>query len=477
MARLGVYHKLWLLFFVALGLSVAAIGISLAFAQTPAGISAIGGTMTLRDVLRYTYDNNPSLQSARSDFRATQELLPQAQAGWKPTVDSSANITKSDLTGSNFPGAAGSTSKEVGVSLDQPVFRGGRTFAASSAARDTIQSQAEILRSIEQDVLLRVVTTYMDVLRDQALMDLAVNNREVIARQLEASEIRFEVGELSITDVSQAKARLARADSEIIAARGNLDTSEALFEEIVGMRPVLLSDPALDPALPQMLDEAVSVAEQNNPRILAATYAHEAAEDDVDNVFGELLPEIGFFASWNRAFDPQPGIVDRQTTKSVGLSASFPLYQGGAVRSRVRQAKHSANSRYMDILDVKRQVRQEVVSAWASWNAARSDINSRVAQIEASAIASEGVSAEAELGARTVLDTLDADQELLDAKVALVTSRRDEVVAKFTLLTALGLLSPQSLEFETQPAVKQPETDKPAPDSYNMDVDRLPPKG
>lgn len=477
MARSAIRNKLWLTFFCALGLGVAAIGISLAFAEE--GDEQLTQdakpVMEMQSALRHAYIHNPSLMAARSEFRGTQELLPQAHAGFKPTIGSTATVNKTELAGSNFPGAAGSTSKDVGLSLDQPLFRGGRTFAETSAAEYTIKAQAAILQSAEQSVLLSAATSYMDVLRDQALLDLGVNNRDVITKQLEATQDRFDVGELTITDVSQAKARLARADSDVITARGNLDSSGALFEEVVGMAPVLLEEPELDLALPETLDEATAVAEENNPRVLSAVHAHKAAEDDIDNVYGELLPEIGFFASWNRTFDPQPGIVDRQTTKSVGLSATLPLYQAGATRSRVRQAKHSANSRYMDILDVKRQVRQEVVSAWAALQTAKSEIRSREAQVEASRLAQEGVKAEAEFGSRTVLDTLDADQEFLDAQVSLVTARRNQVVAKFTLLQTLGLLSAQTLGFQEGGADYQPDLDKLKFKIFDMDVDRLPP--
>lgn len=429
--------------------------------------------MDMQFALRHAYRNNPVLIAARSELKATHELLPQAYAGWKPTISSEASLTNTEIDGSNFGGGDGSTARDLVLSLDQPLWRGGRTFAQTAAARHTIRAQGAALRSTEQSVLLDAAAAYMDVVRDQALLDLSLGNQDVIAKQLEATQDRFDVGEITITDVSQAKARLARAESDVITARGDLHSSYAVFEELIGLTPKRLAGPDMALTLPESLDEAVLVAEQSNPRILAAFHSHKASEEDVDDVFGELLPEIGAFGSWNKTYDPSPGLIDEQTTKSIGLSASIPLYQAGAVRSRVRQAKHTANQRYIEILDVKRQVRQEVISAWSDWRAAQSEINSRSAQVEASQVAQEGVRAEATVGSRTVLDTLDADQELLDAQVALVTARRNEVVARFTLLSTLGLLSPQTLGFGEEAQDYARNLNNVSRKIFDMHVDRV----
>ncbi len=399
----------------------------------------------LEDVLKWSYENNPTLRAARAELKAVQEALPQAQAGFKPSIDAGGNISSVDIAGSNF-GGSGTTSKEMEVGFSQPLYRGGRTLAAVDEADDQIMAQRALLRTVEQGVLLDVVTAFMNVVRDKALLDLSASNESYIAKELEATQERYDVGDLSRTDLSQAQARLARARADKISARGALQSSRAVYEQVVGVPAENLEQPVPSLPIPDTLEEAVSIAEKNNPSVIAARYMHESAEENVDKVFGELLPELAFFGSWNRQYDPQPGLLKESTTKTVGLSASIPLYQAGAVRSRVRQAKHTANQRYMEILESRRDIRAQVVSSWAELSAAKAEIQSRDAQVEASEIAREGVREEALLGARTVLDTLDADQEFLDAQAALITAQRNKIVAEFALAATLGVLKPDVLE-------------------------------
>ncbi len=406
---------------------------------------------SLYDALLISFENNPSLRAARAELLAVHERLPQAFAGWKPTVTGEAGLTVTDIEGSNFGNADGSTEKDYLLSVSQPLFRGGSTFAEVASARNVIASQTYVLRAREQDVMLDAVTAYMDVLRDEALLQLARNNRDVISRELEATRDRFDVGELTKTDVSQAEARQANADANIVRALGNLNSSRAIFEKVVGTVPGNLKPPQMiSSLLPDTLEAAVLQSEAQNPRVLSAINAHRASEDDVDDVFGELLPAVGVFGSWNKTYDPSPGLSDEQTAKAIGISATIPLYEAGSVRSRVRQAKHTANQRYLEILEARRQVRQEAISNWENLQASEAEIRSRQAQVKAASVAQEGVRAEAEFGSRTVLDTLDADQELLDARVALVTAQRNEIVAQFALLSTIGLLRPETLGIETR---------------------------
>ncbi len=403
--------------------------------------------LSLSEALQQAYKNNPTLRAARSELKSVQERLPQALAGFKPKISGEASITANNNEGSNFGSADGSTSKDLSFSLNQPVFRGGRTFAETNAANATIRAQEEILRSTEQVILLNAATAYMDVLRDTALLDLSKNNRDFLEKELEATRDRFEFGELTLTDVSQAEARLAGAESAVTSAMGVLNSTKALFEQIVGVSAVGLIKPEIVLNIPDSIDEAILKAETQNPRVLSAVFAHESSEEDVDGIFGELLPEIGFFAQWNRSLDPQPGLIEEQTSETVGLSATFPLYQAGAVRSRVRQAKHVANQRYLEIIEAKREIREEAIRNWQNLQTAEAEIRSRQAQVKAASVAREGVSEEMIAGARTVLDLLDAEQESLDAQVALVTSQRNEFVARFALLSTLGELSPDVLDF------------------------------
>jgi TolC family type I secretion outer membrane protein len=403
----------------------------------------------LEEVLRRSYADNPTLRAARLELKATHERMPQAQAGYKPTIAGEAAVTRADIDQSPSAGAGldGTTSKTFGVTATQALYRGGRTVAGMDGAENLIMAQRAILNATEQRVMRDVATAYMDVVRDTALLELRTNNKAVIERQMEATRDRFEVGELTRTDVSQAEARLASAEAERTRALGNLRTSRSVYEQLTGIKPGALGYPQLSFGIPASLDGAVAMAEEQNPAVIASQYRHRAAKADIDGVFGELLPFISSYVSWEREYDPQPGGTDDSTTTALGITASIPFYEGGAIRSRVRQAKYTANQQMMNIQESVRQAQQETTANWESLKAAQAEIVSREAQVTAAKVAREGVYQEAELGARTVLDTLDADQEYLDAQVALVTARRNETVATFFLAATLGLLTPQTLGF------------------------------
>lgn len=401
---------------------------------------------SLKAVLRYAYQHNPYLRAARTELQAVNEQLPQAMAGWRPTIGASGTISSVDTDGS-FYGAQGSTSKTMGVSFSQPLFRGLRTIAATKGAQATIEAQRYLLADTEQNLLYDVAAAYMDVVRDRAIVDLREQNEQVLRKQKEATKARYDVGDVTKTDLAQAEARLAQAEADQIRARGDLQGALAVYEQLVGQKAGALDYPDNGQELPETLDESMAIAEGAHPLILAGLSLHRAAEEDVDKRFGELLPEISFDADWDRTYDPQPGLVDETTNRSVGLSASIPLYRAGNTRSQVRQAKYTANQRYIELLDTRRKVRQGVIAAWENWMAVKAEIISRRAQVDAARLAREGVYAESEVGARTILDTLDADQELLQAQVDLVGARRDEIVALFSLWSAMGLLTPTTLGF------------------------------
>lgn len=431
----------------------------------------VADQLTLSQVLRMAYLNNPALNSGRADLLATQEELPQAQAGWKPIVTADADVTNNNSDDGDTD--ENDTSKGVGLTLTQPLYRGGRTMAQSASARAVITARSQLLRAQEQDIFEATAIAYMDVLRDEALLDLRRQNQELQNRQLKATSDRFEVGELTKTDVSQSQARLAGAEADVIDAQGNLNSSRATFEQVIGVAPERLATPDIRLSVPDNLANVTSQAEQSSPLVLSAVSAHKASEDDVDGVYGELLPQVGFFAGVDRTYDPPSGLSDDRTDRNIGIEASIPLYEAGAVRSRVRQAKHVANSRYLDILDVKRQSREEAIRNWEDLQATRAQIVSREAQVEAARIAQEGVRQEAEFGARSVLDALDADQELLDAQVALVSARRDEVVAQFSLLATLGLLTPETLGFGGESINLDGKLQEKERQLFDMNVDRV----
>lgn len=417
------------------------------FAQDPSP------QMKLRQVLTQTYSENPTLQSARAELRNVAEGIPQAKSGWRPNVAASANhqFQKTEFHGGGAGAIPGfnanqtTTNQTVGLTVTQPLFRGLRTVNSTSAAENTFYAQQASLRDTAQSVLLAAITVYMDVVRDQAVLELRTKNEDVIARHLEATRERFAVGEVTRTDVSQAESRLAGAIAERIDAEATLHSSHARFEEITGSKPGRLVKPEVAFRMPGTLDQALAMAAESNPVIHATRFAEAAAVDQVDTVRGELFPEVSLLGSMQRTYDPQFASADEQDTSTVLVSASIPLYQSGAVASRIRQAKSVSNQRQIQILEAMRTVRQQTISAWEVLQAAQAGIRARRAQVDAAQLALDGVEAENQVGARTLLDVLDAEQELLNSQVSLVSAERDELVASFSLAAALGRLTPEEL--------------------------------
>jgi TolC family type I secretion outer membrane protein len=325
-------------------------------------------------------------------------------------------------------------------------------------AESEVDAGRAVLRSVEQDVLLGAVTAYMDVWRDQAVLQLNINNEQVLARQLEATQDRFDVGELTRTDIAQSEARLARATAQRIEAEGNLTASRAVFQEVVGFLPGTLEAPPALGGLPANEQEVIAAARDDNPAVLSARFAEQAARHQVRVATGELLPEVSLTAevlhSENEFSD------DSEITQARVLAVvSIPLYQQGFVSSRVRQAKQDASRRRVEINEARRRVEQDAIDAWKELVTARAEIRSFESEVRSQEIALEGVREENSVGARTVLDVLDAEQELLDAQVRLVTAQRDEVVAAYRVQQVQGRLTAAELELPV--------------DVYNAEADYL----
>ena len=407
---------------------------------------------TLYDALALAYENNPQLKAARKEYLVVEEQLPQAQAGLKPrvTIDADVTHTHTETEGTSFiTSDGGNLSKSASLNISQPLFNGGSTVANIKSARNTITAQSLRLSQTEQAVLYETVVAYMDLLQSKAIVDLNESNKKLAMRELERSESGFTVGELTRTDISQAEARLAEANAGVISAVSDYESAVAVYQQRVGADPFdNLAYPEKVFELPPTLEECLALADSNNRQVLIAKFVNRAAEEDVDSVSGEFLPQISAGGSLNKSYDPND-FLDEQQQLTAGINASIPLYEAGATRSRLRQAKKTANQRYLEILNAQNMTRQEVISLWNSLRAAEAEIKARQTQVEAARIAREGVHYETELGERTILDTLDSNQELLDAQVNLVIAKRNEVVGRFALARSLGLLVPQKLGFNT----------------------------
>ncbi len=403
----------------------------------------------LADTLAATYLNNPSLLAARAGVRATDEGVPQAMANWRPDISVSADLGISQIENTRSTGTDIDQTrhpKGFGIKVSQPLFRGGRTLAASSKAENNIQAGRARLILTEQTVLSDAVAAFMNVFRDQAVLKLNVNNEQVLKRQLEATRDRFEVGEITRTDVHQAQARLARAVADRIQSEGDLEASRATYENVVGeVAPAELRLPPLPANLPEKKAEALKVAATKNPGVIGAEFDRRAALDNVDGVWGELLPELELVGNWTRDYQSAAECC-QTTTQSLTLNLTIPIYQQGTVYSRLREARQNAAKSTLLIDQQRKDAVEAAASTWESLMTARARVKAFDAQIDANVVALEGVEREAAVGSRTVLDVLDAEQELLEARVSHVRAQREEVVVTYQLLSAVGRMTARDLE-------------------------------
>ncbi len=420
---------------------------TLALSLTAASASA----ETLNEALATAYANNPTLQAARAQLRQVDEQVPQALSNWRPTVDVEGSIGKEweqdTIRGANDK-ANSREPKSASLNVTQPIYRGGRTVAQRDQAENLVRAGRAQLSSVEQQVLLQAVTAYVDVLRDVAVLDLTKNNEDVIAEQLKATRERFDVGEVTKTDVSQAESRLARAVADRIQAQGNLTSSRAAYRQVIGMPPGKLDVPELPGGLPSGEEEAIALSE-NNPTVSQANYLEQAARDGTDVVFGELLPTVSVVGQVG-ADDEVSNERLSSGSASIIAQVVIPLYQAGGVESRVRESKQLTAQRRQQVDEARRQAIQGGTTAWQALETARAQIESFNAEVESTKTALDGVRQEQQVGLRTVLDVLDAQQEVLNAEVSLVTARRDTIVAAYQTLAAVGTLTAADLQLSVE---------------------------
>lgn len=405
---------------------------------------------SLVDAIILAYQNNPTLQAQRANVRVADEGVPQAASGWRPTVEilgdggGITEETSGSMSGSDTRGRYSGN-----LRVTQNLFSGGGTVADIRRAENSVRAERARLAVTEQDVLLSVVRAYMDVFRDAAVLRLNINNEKVLARQLEATRDRFNVGEVTRTDVSQAEARLSRATADRIQAEGDLQIGRGVFVQVVGQAPKDLTKPPTVRDLPSSRDEAIAMAQNNNPVVTAALFDERAAQENVKVVRSELLPKVDVVGEGGRSRNQSASNLTRDSA-SITAQLTVPLYQRGSVSSRVREAKQVVGRNRLLLSEARRQATEDGNSAWESLVTARARIRSFSAEVRANRIALEGVQQEALVGSRTVLDVLDAEQELLDAQVNLVRAERDEIVAQYELLSAIGRLTGNGLSLNTE---------------------------
>ena len=411
--------------------------------------NSVAETSDLTTAMARAYNTNPALLAERAGLGAANEQVPQALSGWRPTVNVRARFNREysdSVTAFTFSAGENTiNNKSLSLELSQPLYKGGRTENDVKSAESRVLAARARLAEVEQRVLLNTTTAYFDVVRDQQVTHLNRNNEQVLMRQLQAVRDRFDVGELTLTDVSQAEARLADAVASRIEAEGSLAISRSAFHAAVGEAPGTLDFPPVD-EMPEVLDPTASqeLAQVKNPTLVAALYLEQAALYDISSAAGTLLPEVYLDSSIGRAIDPN-SFTDERDSFQIGITGRIPLYQSGAEYAKVRELRMVAVQRKREADSLRRIVRENLFRSWEEVVTARARILSFETSVDANEIALDGVNQEAEVGARTILDVLDAEQELFEAKVNLVRVKRDEAVALYNLLAISGGLTARSL--------------------------------
>lgn len=415
--------------------------------------SQAGVPHTLAEALAATYANQPALQAERAKLRATDENVPQALAGWRPTVVMAGTAGYGDGMSRTYSGSLGSTlnvrtDRLIGTAqatLTQPLYTGGKTQANVNRAKNQVMAERATLIAQEQTSFTSVVNAYVTVIQDQQLLQLNINNEQVLTKQLQATNDRFRVGEITRTDVAQAEAALAGATAQRQTAEGNLQTARGTYQQVIGYWPPADLVEPQPLALPVKTEQdATIMAANNNPTVVNTLFNDAAAKDAVDVAFAQLMPQVSF---QGQVF--QQNNAAARSSQANGYQAvvqlSVPVYQGGAEYSAVRQAKQSAQQTSRLVDDARRTAVQNAVQAWETLAAAKAAAASTREQIRSNQIALEGVEREAIVGSRTTLDVLNAQQALLNSRVTLVQNLAQLVTASYGVAAALGRLTAHDL--------------------------------
>jgi outer membrane protein len=415
---------------------------------------------TIEAALVRAYQNNPQLNAQRAQVRFTDENVPQALSGYRPKVaitgsagyqytdtlstqgGTPTQLAKTEIHGANPP-------RSVGATVTQTLFNGQQTANKTRAAESQVSGAREALRVLDQTILLSAATIYMDYLRDSAIVEVQQSNVRVLEQTLKQTRDRFNVGEVTRTDVAQSEAQLAAGKTQLLTAEANLVTTRSNFRRIIGNEPQGLAPGSpVDRFLPSTLPSAVELSLIENPNVTAAMFGIDVSYLQVKVNEGALLPTVSFVAAVQQSYE-QTMTLYRSFGASATAQLTVPIYQGGAEYSLIRQSKETLAQQRLVLEQTRDATRANTVTAWGQLVAGKAQVASAQAQVTASEIALNGVREEAKAGQRTTLDVLNAQQALVNARVALVTAQHDRVVASYAVLSAVGRLSPQVLNLQT----------------------------
>ncbi len=415
---------------------------------------------TIEAALVRAYQNNPQLNAQRALVRSTDENVPQALSGYRPKVALTASagyqyqdtlttaggtpnvLVRTETHGANPP-------RSAGLTVTQTLFNGNQTANKTRAAESQVSGAREALRVLEQTVLFSAASIYMDYLRDSAIVEVQKSNVRVLEQTLKQTRDRFNVGEVTRTDVAQSEAQLAAGKTQELTAESNLVTTRSNYRRIIGNEPENLAPGSpVDRYLPPTLPQAVDLSLIENPNVTAAMYGVDVNFLQVKVNEGALLPTVTLQGSVQQAYE-QTLITQRTFGASAVANVSVPIYQGGAEYSLIRQSKETLAQQRLNLETTRDQTRANTVTAWGQLVAGKAQVASAQSQVQASEIALNGVREEAKAGQRTTLDVLNAQQALVNARVALVTAQHDRVVASYSVLNNVGRLSPQVMNLST----------------------------
>ena len=409
---------------------------------------------TLTQALAETYNTNPQLLAQRALLRATDESVPQALAGWRPTVNFTGNLGGTRASFAEPPLRTAYTtfySNSLNLQVTQPVYSGGRTLAQTRQAMNTVESTRAQTLATETSVFQAVAMAYLDVVENQALVEVDRNNVQVLRKQLEATQDRFRVGEVTRTDVAQAEASLAQGQGTLTTAEGTLAQARAEYVAAVGHEPGVLLLPRERPALPATREEALSLAANNNYSVISANFAELAARDNIDVVKSQLLPQISLVGTLTREVAPSVTLSSSlEQIASIQAQMTWSLYEGGALYSQTRQAEQTVGQRLSQVDQARRTAVQTAENAWETLKAARASIASFAAAVRAAQIALEGIQQQALVGTATTLDVLIQNQTLLTTQQQLIVAEHDAALGEFNVAAATGRLTAADLHLPVQ---------------------------
>ena len=423
-------------------------------------LPGFANAVEILDSLKMAYENNPDFKAKQEEVKARDEQMPQALSGWMPTISA---VGESGRNRDKVKGFGGIERKVYygdhtrQLVYNQNLFQSGETVFRTNRAESVILGSREELRDTEQLILLNTIIAHSDVVRTKEVLDLSEHNEKVLREQMDSTKERFLLGETTKTDVSQSEARYQRGISDRIKAQGDLTAALANYIQITGVHEnKLLRDPENFKLprelakIPNNLDEAFSIAQDSNPKLKASEYGVDVSKQDVNINLSRLGPDVNLRASAIRGDTRVIGGTAKNDNDSITLNLTIPLYQSGAEYSRIREAKKESERRKEVKIGTLNQLRENIISSWESVITTRATISATTEAVNAATIALEGVRKEQEVGSRTILDVLDAEQELFVAKVNLVNAKRNEVVAVYTLLYHMGKHSAQDLGVKTE---------------------------